>query len=354
MKSGKPSIIINCRFLTQRTTGVQRYAIELSLRLKKLMPETIFVCPRNILPANETLAKELNVKAIGLGNGHFWEQIELVYWLKVNCKNALLINFCNTGPLLFCNNVVTIHDLAFLEYPQWFSYGFRIFYKFLIPKLAQRSARILTVSYFSKTEIIKKLNIDPERIDVIYNSVDKRFKPTQYPQDSIYALFVGSMDPRKNMQRIIDSLPFFPKGIKLKIIGGGSKSFGRLKSRFEHDDRIEWLGYLSEAELIGCYSNALCLIYPSLYEGFGLPPLEAQALGIPIIVSDISVFREVFQDSGVYCNPLDKMSISNCVDGILNLSEIERKNLVSKGILNAKRFSWDFSAHRVCEIIKGI
>ena len=146
-------ILINGRFLCQKATGVQKYALGISLALQKKHTEIVVVCPNNTKDLYG-----LKVKKTGYGNGFFWEQIWLPFFLLFH-KKSLLINFCNTAPLLVKNQIVTIHDLAFLKNNQWFSSSFRRWYNFLIPRLCHRSLKILTVSEFIKKEISVEFKI---------------------------------------------------------------------------------------------------------------------------------------------------------------------------------------------------
>ena len=146
-------LTVNSRFLTQNITGVQRFAIEISKQLKKLLNSKIqFVAPKNII--HKDLAEELDVKVIGYNTGHLWEQIDLPLYLS-SIGKPLLLNLSNTAPLFYKNKIVTIHDVAFKRFPQTYSFKFRMFYNLLIPIILKNSKHILTVSEFSKNEINK-------------------------------------------------------------------------------------------------------------------------------------------------------------------------------------------------------
>ncbi len=169
-KASQPQLIVNARFLTQPLTGVQRFAIELCLCLKKILPGMKFVAPRNIL--HQKIAEELEVEPFGKFTSHLWEQIELPVFLKQQ-HSPLLLNLCNTAPLFYKRNIVCIHDIAFQVNPGWFSPTFVKLYKFLIPRIARRSLQVLTVSNFSKAEIISYTGIPENKVKVIYNGIIK-------------------------------------------------------------------------------------------------------------------------------------------------------------------------------------
>lgn len=166
-------LIVNSRFLTQQITGVQRFAIEISLRLKVMLKDNvIFVSPHDVIQ-NE-IARQLGVKIIGKHTGHLWEQLELPNWLKKN-GSPLLLNLCNMAPLMYKNKISTVHDVAFVRYPQSFSKRFLMVYRFMIPRIITSSKYIITVSEFSKKEIVDTYCIDNCMVKVVYNAVNEEF-----------------------------------------------------------------------------------------------------------------------------------------------------------------------------------
>jgi len=355
-------LIVNARFLTQKVAGVQRFAIELSLLLKKHFKQVIFVSPNRIL--NEHIAKKLDVVIFGKTTGHIWEQIELpIFCAKYT--NALLINFCNTAPLLYKKKIVCIHDLGFMHNPEWFNKKFSLLYNFLIPKIAKTSLKIITVSEYSKKDIIQELVIDHDRISVIYNGVAQFFKK-QWPNennnlhllrennlDIPYILSVSSLDPRKNFPALIRAfLDLNNQSVKLVIVGGRYKSFAGFELDNDSIDSklIEFVGYVSDEELVYLYQNALFFVYPSLFEGFGIPPLEAMASGCPTLVSDIPSIKEVCGEASHYINPTEVESITDGMKKLINNPDL-RQQLVKKGLERAELFSWEASAKKLINLI---
>ena len=159
-------IVVNARFLTQQVTGVQRFSIELSIRLKRIFGSEIsFVAPQNII--QEDIAEELSVIKVGTHIGHFWEQWDLPNYLN-RVGKPLLINWGNTGPVMYNNKVTTLHDITFIRYPRTFSFKFRLLYKLLIPQVIMTSKHLFTVSEFSKKEIAGYYNLPLNKISVIY------------------------------------------------------------------------------------------------------------------------------------------------------------------------------------------
>ncbi|MCL7752804.1 glycosyltransferase family 1 protein [Polaribacter sp. Z022] len=338
-------IIVNSRFLTQKITGVQRFAIEICKELKNSNLEFEFVTPKNIIHNN--LADFLEVKKIGKLQGHLWEQITLqLYVLR---KKALLISFCNTAPVFIRNQIVTIHDLSFRKYPQWNSKAFSLVYNNLIPFLAKKAMHILTVSNTSKQELVNELNISEEKISVVYNAVSSIFKDqldiNNNREKENYILTVSSFHPRKNLKRLIDAfLKISNSNIKLYIVGNFDKNF--TDEGFDKNvlsSRIKILTNITDKELKTYYNSAKLFVYPSIYEGFGIPIIEAMSCGIPVCVSDISVFREVCGNNATFFNPFDIEDIKDKI--ILSLKRTK------SDLKSTEKYSWNTSARKINEII---
>jgi glycosyltransferase involved in cell wall biosynthesis len=346
-------IIINARFLTQQITGVQRFAIEISKALKKIKPSIEFVSPIDIV--HPALAAELNVKVIGHNKGVVWEQIDLPIFLRKN-KYPLLINLCNAAPLFYNNKVVTIHDVAFMVNPAWFNKKFILLYKFLIPRIAKKSKAIFTVSNFSKKEIIKYIKVDEDKIKIVYNGISC-FSGEEQTDNKYgrYILSVGSIDKRKNISALIEAFKNVKdKSLKLLIVGDVNIVFNNRKSEIlKSDERINFIGRVNDADLKNLYLNALIFIYPSLYEGFGIPPLEAMYCNCPTIVSDIGSLNEICGNASIYIDPYNPEDITQKVEILLN-DEVLRHKLIEKGKQNIKKYSWEKSASLIANTIEHL
>jgi glycosyltransferase involved in cell wall biosynthesis len=344
-------IIVNARFLTQQVTGVQRFAIEISRILHKLNDKIIFVTPYNILDWN--LANELGAIVIGKSKGTIWEQADLRYYLVLNNK-PLLINFCNTGILFYDKQIVTIHDMSYKVNPKWFSKRFYLWYNFLIPKIANNSSKILTVSNSSKKDIVNFLKINPDKISVIYNSsylnTNNNFEPII---EEKYLLTVSSFDSRKNLNNLIEAFKRIEINIKLIIVGLKNANFDFALKKDLFGNNIIIKGYVSDTELAYLMKNAQAFVYVSFYEGFGLPPLEAMGLGCSVIVSDIPAHREVCGNAALYADPHNIEDIKNKINDILSNDKMKGE-LILAGKENVKRFDWFTSAQCVLKNINEI
>ncbi|AZI39613.1 glycosyltransferase family 4 protein [Epilithonimonas vandammei] len=351
-------IIVNSRFLTQPITGVQRFAIEISLQLKKLFGNDIrFISPHNIL--QKEIAEKLEVEIVGKRSGHLWEQLDLPRFLKSK-DSPLLINLTNTAPLFYKNKLTTIHDVAFLVYPKAYSKIFYYSYKVFIPKIIAGSKKVVTVSEFSKSEIYKYYPKINKNIEVVYNAVSnifERFDKNINDKENNF-LAVSSINQRKNFSLILKSFSLIKNeypNYKLFIIGDiNNSNFGDTDlSLYLKDENIKFLGRVSDESLVDYYSKALAFIYPSFYEGFGIPPLEAQACGCPVILAKTSSLPEVFKDSGLYCDPHSEIELKNIMIELIKNQKL-RIELSEKGYKNADRFSWKKSGVAFKNIIDSL
>lgn len=339
-------IFVNARFLTQRPTGVQRFAFEISRALKKIRNDIVFISPGGIV--NREMADELNPVIAGFSGSHLWEQVYLPFYLMRE-GNPLLLNLANTAPVFYRNKIVTIHDLAVFRYPRSFSWSFVRFYRFLLPRIARNSIKILTVSEFSRREITDVLGVEPEKVEVVRNAVPSGIKCRRVERKNI-VLTVSSLDPRKNLVRLIRAFERI-EGYRLVIAGASSNVFRKMG--LKGGEGVEFLGHVDDTKLSELYSEASVLVYPSLYEGFGIPPLEAMKCGCPVVVSDIPPHREVCGDAALYVDPHSVESIREGILRVLKDSDL-RRELAQRGIRRVREFSWERSAFRVSYLIDSV
>ncbi len=351
-------IVVNARFLTQEITGVQRYSIEISKQLHQLNRELVFLAPRNI--RHHDTARELNVRTCGINRGHLWEQVDLPLTLK-KMGNPLLLNLAARGPMFYQNQVITIHDMSPMVDPGWFSGSFNWYYRNVFPILVKHARRIITVSSFSKQEIHRYLNIEPERIAVVYGAPGRCFasRPSttgsqEKPSDIV--LSVSSLNPRKNLNRLIQAfmqadLP----DMRLIVVGTGHASFRRDRGHTQSagDGRIEFMGRVSDAELAELYGKARFFVFPSLYEGFGLPPLEAMSCGCPVICSNRASMPEICGDAALWVDGMNTAELAGAMKK-LDRDGPMREELRQKGFHRVKAFSWENSALRLLDELEHL
>ena len=347
-------LYINGRFLTQPMTGVERYAYNICKALAALHQPFIIVCPKTPIHQDYDVS-DLNIVHYGIGNSHFWEQCVLPFFF-IGKKDYLIVSFTGLGSILIRHKVMTVHDLSFLKNPSWYSRAYYWYYRFMTPLAVKTSQHILTVSEFSKSEILGFYPfLKAEKISVVYNAIDRQlFKPLtsdiKHQTSAPFVLCVSSIDPRKNFARLIEACQGLT-GANLYIVGKYNRVFSQQMQLDTTSDHIQFLGRVSDDELVRLYNQAACFVFPSLYEGFGLPPLEAMACGCPVLVSDIPVEREVCGDAAQYFNPLDSKNILHTITQYLNDADVIKEKMRQKGYENITRFSWEKSAQVLMKIV---
>ena len=307
-------VSVNGRFVLQRVTGVQRYAHELIARIGHPLA---VISPR---------------ASVGGVRGHLWEQSILPQRLD----GALLWSPCNTGPLAVRKQVVTIHDCAFYDQPEGFSRKFATWYRWLVPKLARRIRRIITVSKFSKDRLAEYCRVDPEKIVVIPHGVDSRFRPLPVEQIVLahrelglppsYVVYVGNLAARKNLRRLLEAWamvsPNHPE-TSLVLVGAGDRIF-RHAGLAPLPSSVVLAGYVNDAHLPAVYGGAEFFVLPSLYEGFGLPVLEAMSCGVAVMASNTTSLPEVAGGDALLVNPYCVESMADGLRRLLSDSELRR------------------------------
>ncbi|TVY01126.1 glycosyltransferase family 4 protein [Cohnella terricola] len=360
---GTQKVYINARFLTQSVTGVQRYAIELVKSIDCLIDrgelgtgELTFILLTPPSQIQQINLKHIQIRKVGFLEGHLWEQFELPFY----ARNGLLINLCNTAPILKINQIITIHDVSVYAVPQTYSLAFRAWYKLLFRIAGTTSKRIITDSQFSKQEIVRYCKIKPSKIQSIYlgkehihdQDLDLNYIAKIKGQKS-FILAVSSMSPNKNFRSIIRAIELMDEPDFDIVIAGGTnpKVFGSSDPLDLSDYR--YLGYVNDSELRALYESADCFIYPSYYEGFGLPPLEAMASGCPVIVSDAASLPEVCGDAALYCDPHSPKNIAEKIRQLMNDPDL-RDKLRTKGLKRAKQFTWEKCASETMTVIREV
>jgi glycosyltransferase involved in cell wall biosynthesis len=341
---------INGRFLTQKITGVQRYAREIvqgldeliaerhpltaGLRVEILMPEAGLALPG---------LKAIESRVVTGLKGHLWEQIVLPAQAK-----GKILNLCNTAPVSG-RNIVCIHDMNVVEFPASYSLQFRLLYKALIPAVARRAKLVTTVSRYS-AEKIAAVGLDSGAIAVLPNGHEhaKAWFPTHSPATEKAAgsrtvVVLGSGAPHKNVAMLRALAGDMAKeGLKLAIVGALDAKVFQAAGLDATTDAIS-VGRLSDDELAALLGDCLCLAFPSFVEGFGLPPLEAMALGCPVVSSDRASLPEVGGSAVLYADP-DRPQ--EWLKAFLRLRDDPslRASLIEKGRVQAGQFSWRGSA----------
>lgn len=366
----KPKIVIDALSLLAPLTGVGRYTFEVSKAVtdsKKFDIEYFYGYFSKILttPKNSTKVKSLHsfivknekikkvVRAIVFElSGLFCKKYDL-YWQP---------NFIPNKNIKAKKIITTVHDFSWELYPQFQPLERVEYFKNNFYKMIQKSDYIITGSFFSKEEILQRLDFKEERIKVIYHGInhdifkvyDDLTLDMELPKKFIFS--VGSIEPRKNLLGLLRAYAALPQDLKneYKLVLAGFKGWENdlvMELIEKNANHIVYLGFVDDVKLAKIYNLASLFVYASFYEGFGLPPLEAMACGTPVVCSSASSLSEVGGDSVVYCDPHDEESIKEKMELLLR-DENLREKMAQKGLQRASCFSWEKSAFEHIEVFK--
>jgi glycosyltransferase involved in cell wall biosynthesis len=352
------TIYINGRFLTVALNGIRRTAYELVYALDELIERGgvdsnryKFIILYSGEIKNQIVLKHIQIIRRGILKGNLWEQFEL----PIYSFGSLLVSMCTISTLFKRKQVIIVHDASVFVNPQYFSSAFRAWYKFAVPLLGKLARHIITVSEFSKNELVKYAGFDDAKITVIYNAGEhiKRFgEPddtfiAKIEQFKPYCLAVSSLAVNKNFNGLGKALNKITDLHHHMLIAGSKLTV--LQENGQEDNMI-YLGYVSNEELQYLYRNASLFIFPSFYEGFGIPPLEAMALGCPVIASDTTAMPEILGNASAYFNPYDATDMSVKIDLLLKNND-ELTKLKNAGYRQSQAFNWTDSALRMYNIL---
>jgi len=355
-------LTINGRFLTQNLTGVQRYAREIVSAMDTLLQDEQWnACLKAtiIVPSDGTNCLDLRAirvqPTLGRVGGPMWTQCVL----PLMSRGALL-SLGNIGPVISSNHVICIHDLNTYLAPESYSAAFRIYYRTILPILAKRAARVVTVSNFS-AQMLNEFKLCPlEKITVIPNGHEhiKRWRPERSPYASSlptgrpFVFVLGSRARHKNVEILFDiARELDALGLDLLVAGAPNRYFSPVAQSVASN--VHMLGFVTDDDLAALYQNAFCFAFPSLTEGFGLPALEAMALGCPVIASGCASLPEVCGDAALYVDPKSPQAWLDQIKRLRadpNLAAAMR----AEGLRQASRFSWTKSAQLYLNLLMSL
>lgn len=237
--------------------------------------------------------------------------------------------------------VVTVHDLAVFRHPEAFNRWTRTYSPQLVPRVLAAARRVIAVSEFTRRELVELLRVPGEKIRVVPNGVDDQFTPDGAAADGDYVLAVGTLEPRKNLARLVEAVR--RNGIELRVVG--ARGWGNVELG---GNGVHWLGEVTDAELARQYRGARCVAYPSLYEGFGIPVLEAMACGAPVVTSRATAMEEVADGAAVLVDPNDPAELAAGIERAV----ADREELVARGLERARAFRWDAVADATVDVYR--
>jgi glycosyltransferase involved in cell wall biosynthesis len=367
-------IAVNTRFLlADNMEGYGYFISEIFKRITKNHPEHefIFLFDR---PFDKKFIFSDNIIPVVIGPAarhpllwKYWYDIKVTAALKKHKADVFVSpdGFCSlTTSVPQC---VAVHDLSFLHFPSHIKKSHLFFYKRYTPKFLARAKTIVTVSDFSKQDIIKHYKMPGEKINIVYSAAKEIFKPVaetvkeevknKYTEGKEYFIYIGAIHPRKNLLTILKAFSLFKKrqqsNFKLIIAGRlawkNDKLTESLKT-YKYKEDVIMTGYAEETELVNLLASAYCLVYPSLYEGFGVPPVEAMQCNVPVITSRSSSMQEICGDAALYADPQNHTAIADKMMQVYK-DETFRKGLIKKGMDMCKKYSWDRTAELLWQTI---
>ncbi|MDA3580291.1 glycosyltransferase family 4 protein [Acinetobacter ursingii] len=283
-----------------------------------------------------------------------FDVIKLTIYLFFN-KNFFFSPGFNAPFFFLHRTAITIHDLNHIDVDANTSFLKKLYYNIVLKRACKKAALIFTVSEFSKERIVDWSGINPEKVKVVYNGVSSAFHQNVQPYlpGFPYIFIVGNRKLHKNEDRALRafSQAKIDKNIHVLFSGKPSDQLVNTAKELQIEDRVKFLGRLSEDELASTYKGALCLLFPSLYEGFGLPVIEAMACGTPVITSNTTSLVEIANNSAILVDPLNHTSITNGIKRIYNNNPLTTK-LIHQGLENSYQFQWNKSKSDLISIIK--
>lgn len=373
--SSSPHIVVNTRFLIKdKLEGIGRFTFESLRLLTTNHPECRFTFLFDRPFASDFLfAPNVQGRCVFPPARHpflwyWWFEHSLPRVLSHLRPDAFVSTdgYCS----LRCSipTLTVIHDLAFEHYPEQIPLLVRKYYKYFVPRYARHSTRIAAVSQYTKNDIVTRYGVDAQKIDVVYNGISQAYRPLddakrqqiqqQYAQGNAYFLFVGAIHPRKNLANILRAYDLFKKqtqsGVKMVVAGRqawqSSEAF-EVYNQMQHQTDVLFLGHLQIEELALVTGAALALVYTSLFEGFGIPIVEAMACDVPVISSNISSMPEVAGNAALLVPPNEPQAIAHAMQNIWH-DIILRQTLISKAQQQRKKFSWQQTAEQLWQSIE--
>ncbi|CAH0351833.1 glycosyltransferase family 1 protein [Aquabacterium sp. CECT 9606] len=358
----KPPLFINGRFLGQGVTGIQRYAREtLACMDDQLAPGGAYrnFAPVTILAPQGTPdpgLRHIRFQHVGRLSGHAWEQTELAW----HARRGLLFTFAFAGPLLHRWQVTTVHDAGVVRVPEAYTAKFRLWYNFMVRSLVKHSPLTVAVSQFSKQEAIACFGAKAERIGVTTEGwqhldkilADDTILDKHQLRGQPFVLAVSSANPNKNFGSIVKALSLLGSKAPRCVVAGATNS-AVFQQTTETSEHMVKLGYVSDGELKALYQNASCFVFPSFYEGFGIPPLEAMASGCPVIASTADAVKETCGDAALYFDPHRPEQLAQRLTDFFKDPALAPA-MAQAGRARAAQYSWQRSATLNLDLLQAV
>jgi glycosyltransferase involved in cell wall biosynthesis len=374
-------ILLNALPLTEIVTGVQRYVRCLYAEMQSLPDVSVLYCTRFGAGSQMPLAASAGTWSKRIGMIHRFPT-PVIVGSRILARMLFerhLRQLNREAPYDVCHEpaffspvlngipiVTTVHDLSVIKHPEKHPRDRVLYFNLLFRRRLERADHILTVSDFTRQEVMEELGIAPHKVTTVHLAHEATFHPR--PQSEIrstlghhgwpgeYILFVGTLEPRKNLQLLVKALPMLRSDVPLLLTGWsgwGDKDWWDEIRRMGLEKRIILTGYVDEPELACLYSGASAFVYPSFYEGFGLPVLEAMASGCPVICSDRASLPEVAGNAAILVDPHDAGALAHSIEKVLHDSDL-RNRMATAGLERAGLFSWKKTALETLDVFKKV
>jgi glycosyltransferase involved in cell wall biosynthesis len=370
-----PRIGIDYTAAVHQTAGIGRYVREQTRALADLLPPAevrLFVAgrPDRLPPPPGDFTYRLAAPS-DLTLARLWHKARLplpveVWTGRVDLFHAM--NFALPPTLPGTRTAVTLYDLSFEQAPDTTVPAMRAYLQRVVRRSAQRADTIIAISEATRRDVVELYGVEPDKVAVLYPGVEARFRPVDDPAQleavrrkyhiggGPFVLTVGTLQPRKNHKRLIQALAGLDATARLVIAGGPGWAYDEVHAevgRLSLDERVIFAGYVDDADLPALYSAAWVFAYPALYEGFGLPALEAMACATPVVASDVSSLPEVVGEAGLMVNPTDVDALAAALARLLDDDDL-RRELIARGLERAATFTWERSARGLWAVYRNL
>lgn len=360
-------IAVNTRFLLHnQLEGIGLFTYESLKRIVSAHPECTFYFLFD-RPFHPSFIFAENVKPVVLFPParhpflwYWWFEWSVACWLNRHKPDLFLSTDCYASLRTCVPQVTVIHDLAFEHFAEHVPAITLAYYRYFLPRFARKAARIATVSEYSKNDIANRYQVNPASIDVVYNGAKEVYKPLseeakhhtrqQYAGGQPYFIYVGSIHPRKNIKNILLAFERFKhqSGLlhQLLLVGRKAWQFSEVEethAQMQFREHVKFLGHISPESLGAIMASAEAMVYVSLFEGFGIPIIEAMQCDVPVITSNTTSMPEAAGDAAILVNPLEVEKIADAMQQIATDVTL-RRNLIERGRLQIQKFSWDKTA----------
>jgi len=351
-------------------TGTENYSLFLIRALLKLDPENAYRLYFNQPPAPDLFPAAKNVEIRAMPFPRLWTHIRLSWEMAPRAPDVLFVP-AHVLPLVHPRrSVVTVHDLGYLYYPQAHTRWARWYLQWSTSYNTRAAAHVIADSEATKRDLIEHCHATPDKVTVVYPGYDPDFAPARdgarlaavrkrYPIPGTYVIYVGTLQPRKNLARLLDAFAVLVKqGRDVHLVIAGKKGW-LYELLFAHvhqlglEERVHFTGYVPQEDLPALITGARAFVLPSLYEGFGLPILEAMACGTPVVCSNVSSLPEVAGDAAILVNPHNTAQLAQALALILDDDEL-RHELAQRGLRHVTRFSWEKCARETLGILQSV